>query len=41
MTKSLPRFVIAKMLRSGATGFYFNIPTFYRRLGSISERAAW
>ena len=33
MTKPLPRFVIAKTLRSGATGFYFNIPTFYRRLG--------
>jgi hypothetical protein len=33
MTKPLPRFVIAKTLTSGATGFYFNIPTFYRRLG--------
>ena len=27
MTKPLPRFVIAKTLASGATGFYFNIPT--------------
>ena len=34
MTKPLPRFVIAKTLRSGATGFYFNIPTFYRRLAA-------
>ena len=32
MTKPLPRFVIAKTLRSGATGFYFNI-LFYRQLG--------
>jgi hypothetical protein len=31
--KPLPRFVIAKMLRTGATAFYFNIPTLYRRLG--------
>jgi hypothetical protein len=33
MRKPLPRFVIAKTLKSGATGFYFNIPTLYRRLG--------
>jgi hypothetical protein len=32
-TKPLPRFVIAKRLTSGATGFYFNIPTLYRKLG--------
>jgi hypothetical protein len=31
--KRLPRFVIPKMLASGATAFYFNIPTLYRRLG--------
>ena len=33
MSKPLPRYVIDKMLASGATGFYFNVPTFYRRLG--------
>lgn len=32
-TKPLPRFVIAKALASGATAFYFNIPTIYRKLG--------
>jgi hypothetical protein len=32
-TKPLPRFVIAKQLASGAVGFYFNVPTLYRRLG--------
>ena len=32
-TKTLPRFIIAKKLTSGATGFYFNIPTLYRKLG--------
>jgi hypothetical protein len=32
-SKPLPRFVIAKRLTSGATGFYFNIPTLYRKLG--------
>ena len=29
----LPRYVIAKPLASGATGFYFTIPTRYRRMG--------
>ena len=33
LSKPLPRFVIAKRLTSGATGFYFNIPTLYRKLG--------
>jgi hypothetical protein len=32
-TKPLPRFVIAKPLANGAPGFYFNIPTLYRKLG--------
>jgi hypothetical protein len=32
-TKPLPRYVIAKSLASGATGFYFTIPTYYRKLG--------
>ena len=29
----LPRFVIAKKLKSGATAFYFNVPTRYRKAG--------
>jgi hypothetical protein len=33
MTLPLPRYVIAKPLARGATGFYFNIPTRYRALG--------
>jgi hypothetical protein len=33
MTLPLPRYVIAKPLASGATAFYFNIPTRYRKLG--------
>src|ERR1700674_4327269 len=33
MTLPLPRYVLAKPLASGATGFYFNIPTRYRSLG--------
>jgi hypothetical protein len=33
MTLSLPRYVIAKTLTSGATAFYFNVPTYYRKLG--------
>jgi hypothetical protein len=32
-TRPLPRFVIPKTLASGATAFYFNVPTFYRKLG--------
>jgi hypothetical protein len=32
-TKPLPRFVITKTLASGATGFYFNVPSLYRKLG--------
>jgi hypothetical protein len=33
MTLWLPRYVIAKPLASGATGFYFTVPTRYRSLG--------
>jgi len=33
MTRPLPRNVIAKCLASGATGFYFNVPGYYRRQG--------
>ena len=33
MTLPLPRYVIDKPLASGATGFYFNVPTIYRRQG--------
>jgi hypothetical protein len=29
----LPRYIIAKPLASGTTGFYFNIPTRYRKMG--------
>src|ERR1700730_10996078 len=37
-SKLLPRFVIAKRLASGATAFYFNVPSLYRKLGcSISN----
>ncbi len=33
MTRPLPRFVIDKALTSGATGFYFTIPTYFRKQG--------
>jgi hypothetical protein len=33
MTLRLPRYVIAKTLASGTTGFYFNIPLRYREMG--------
>ena len=33
MTLRLPRYVIAKPLANGTTGFYFNIPTRYRKTG--------
>jgi integrase len=33
VTLALPRFVIAKPLASGRTGFYFNIPNHWRRHG--------
>jgi len=33
MTLKLPRYVIAKPLANGATGFYFNVPTRYRKEG--------
>lgn len=32
-TKPLPRFVIAKQLAGGQTGFYFHLPVHYRKLG--------
>ena len=32
-TKPLPRFVISKVLASGETAFYFNVPTLYRKQG--------
>ena len=31
--KPLPRYVIGKPLAGGETGFYWNVPTLYRRLG--------
>ena len=33
MTLPLPRYVIAKMLVSSATGLYFTVPTRYRKMG--------
>lgn len=33
MTLPLPRYVIAKPLASGANGFYFTVPTHYRKMG--------
>jgi hypothetical protein len=33
MTKRLPRFVIAKPLAGGRVGFYFTVPTYYRKRG--------
>jgi hypothetical protein len=33
MQKILPRFVIPKTLKSGATAFYFNVTGYYRNLG--------
>lgn len=33
MTVPLPRYVIPKPLAGGKTGFYFNVPTYYRKLG--------
>jgi hypothetical protein len=33
MTLPLPRYVIAKPLTWGLTGFYFNVPTHFRKLG--------
>jgi hypothetical protein len=35
MTLPLPRYIIAKPLASGATGFYFTVPTRYRKMGCI------
>jgi hypothetical protein len=31
--KPLPRYVISKPLASGLTGFYWNVPSYYRKLG--------
>ena len=39
--KPLPRYVIAKPLASGLTGFYFNIPTKYRKLGCTIQTMPW
>lgn len=33
LIEPLPRFVIPKRLATGATAFYFNVPTLYRKLG--------
>jgi hypothetical protein len=33
ITLTLPRYVIAKRLASGTTGFYFTVPTRYRKMG--------
>ena len=33
LAKPLPRFVIAKPLARGRTGFYFTVPTYYRKQG--------
>jgi hypothetical protein len=33
MTLALPRYVIAKPLANGTTGFYFTVPTRYRKMG--------
>ncbi len=33
MTLELPRYVIAKRLKTGATSFYFNVPSNYRAIG--------
>ena len=38
MTLRLPRYVIAKPLASGSTGFYFNVPTRYRQDGLHRSR---
>jgi hypothetical protein len=35
MTLPLPRYVIAKPLASGAIGFYFTVPTRYRKMGCV------
>ena len=33
MSLALPRYVIAKPLKTGRVAFYFNVPTLYRRVG--------
>ena len=33
VTHTLPRYVIPKPLKSGAVGYYFNVPTIYRKAG--------
>jgi hypothetical protein len=38
MTLSLPRYVVAKLLASGRTAFYFNVPKRYRDLGCTVPR---
>lgn len=37
MALPLPRFVVARPLAKGATGFYWVVPTYYRRLGCEIE----
>jgi hypothetical protein len=33
VSRPLPRFVIAKSLKDGSTGYYWNLPSYYRKLG--------
>jgi hypothetical protein len=40
-TKPMPRFVIAKILVTGTTAFYFNIPTLYRKLVAAFPVSRW
>ena len=40
MTLALPRYVIAKLLASGRTAFYFNVPKKYRDLGCTVPRTS-
>ena len=37
VAQPLPRYVIPKKLASGRTGYYFNVPTYYRSLGVRSQ----
>lgn len=38
MARELPRFVIAKPLKSGVTAFYWTLPAYYRKLGCTLHR---
>src|SRR5665213_369192 len=33
VSRPLPRFVIAKSLKDGSTGYYWTLPSYYRKLG--------